>query len=252
MKSASHPSVNICGIAIDVLAKLMAVGSDDGDDDENHNLKNHQQQQHQNNNPSLGGLSNQLLPILQRRAITPHHFDARNNGRVSLVASDICGVNVHEFEIFRDTSLNDALVECFKSNAESYMASCTAAIEEFCTGSNASVQVSFHLEAALFCLGAVADDVLMMAAATAAAPQQNNNNGSHHHHHHAAASAYLVRCTAALAGKSQSLTSNPMTLVQACRFVQKVRGPTKRRSVVVVVLARAHNVGDSGKCSLLS
>jgi hypothetical protein len=173
MKSASHPSVNICGIALEVLSKLLS---------------------------SEIGLANQLLPILQRRAIAPHHFV---NGVPSLVASDICGVNFHEFEIFRETILKDSLVACWKPNEEYYFASCTAAIEEFCS-THASAQVSFHLEAALFCMGAVAEETM---AGT-------DGRSSH--------SAYLLRCTAALGGKPQSLTSNPLTLTQACHFVRKV------------------------------
>jgi hypothetical protein len=173
MKAASHPSVNICGIALEVLSKLVS---------------------------SEIGLANQLLPILQRRAIAPHRFV---NGVPSLVASDICGANFQEFEIFRETILTDSLVACWKPSEEYYFASCTAAIGEFCSR-NASAQVSFHLEAALFCMGAVAEETMAGTAGLS----------SH--------SAYLERCTAALGGKPQSLTSNPLTLTQACHFVRKV------------------------------
>jgi hypothetical protein len=184
LKSASHPSVNICAIALEVFAQL--VGTEIG-------------------------LVNQLLPVLQRRAITPHHFV---NGIPTLEASDTCGVNFHEFEIFRDTVLADCLVGCWKANPENYMASCTAAIEEFCFA-NSSPQVSFHLEAALFCVGAVADEAI-------------SERSSPH-------SACLERCTTALTGKPRSLTSNPLTLAQVCIFLQKVRPPGLKCAKLVFI-----------------
>lgn len=172
MKSASHPSVNICGIAIDVLRELVS---------------------------SENGMYNQLLPVLQRRAITPHHVV---NEVLSLEATDICGVNYHEFENFRATVLKDALITCMKGNEEHYMASCTAAIEEFCSAS-ASMQESFHLEAALYCMGAVSDEVI---AGAVASPH----------------SSALKACIIALAKKPESLMRNALSLSQANIFLRKV------------------------------
>lgn len=172
LKAASHPSINICGIAIDVLGELVS---------------------------SENGITNQLLPILQRRAITPHHFE---NSVLSLEASDICSVNYHEFENFRLTVLTDALIACFKCNEENYMTSCTAAIEEFCAATS-SVEVSFHLEAALYCIGAVSDKVL---------------GGSFASSHIAS----VKKCIKALSEKPSSLKENPLTLSQANIFLQKV------------------------------
>lgn len=173
IKSASHPSVNICGIAINVLGSLVS---------------------------SENGLSNQLLPVLQRRAITPHHF---TNGTLSLDASDICGVNYQEFENFRSTVLKTALISCLKCNEESYVASCTAAIEEFCS-TTSSIQVSFHLEAALYCIGAASDEVM-----------SSNDTVTH--------LASLKQCIKALSSKPSSLMENPLTLAQTNIFLQKVR-----------------------------
>lgn len=291
LKCASHPSIHICAIAIDVLAKLVAT-------------------------TESGFLAPQLLPVLQRRAITPHHFitttmtvntneviandsgdamdetssnnsstsnNSNNNNVIAgsnnesmttrtmeaevqipcIVAADICGVSFQEFENFRNTVLKDALLECWRSNPEHYMASCTTAIEEFCNDDNnhnntnagesesggsspASPQVSFHLEAALFCIGAVADDALMstssncsstssppLAAGRGAVSNRNNNDNNNIESDTAAGggggpssfqhSSYLERCTAAIATKPTSLTSNPLTLAQACKFLQKVR-----------------------------
>ena len=174
MKGAAHPSVNISGIALSVLAQVVRLDL------------------------SLGL---QLLPLLQRRAITPHHIIA---GAPYLAASDICGVNFHEFQIFRDTVLTDALAACYEGNSNNYMDSCTSAVEEFCSES-ASSQVSLHLEAALFCLAAVSDLAL----------SKTHGEVSSH-------GPQLERCTSALAAKPGSMMSNPLTLAQMCRFLRKV------------------------------
>lgn len=178
MKGAAHPSVNISGITLSVLADVVRVDV---------------------------GLGLQLLPLLQRRAITPHHIIS---GEPYLAASDICGVNFQEFEIFRDTVLTEALLSCYHGNSMNYMDSCTSAVEEFCS-ENASSQVSLHLEAALFCLAAVADLTLA-----------NTSSGGFPH------PSQLERCTTALAAKPGSMMSNPLTLAQMCRFLRKVGSPT--------------------------
>eukprot|EP00980_Cylindrotheca_fusiformis_P008551 scaffold1813_cov109-Cylindrotheca_fusiformis.AAC.9 len=168
MKSASHQSVNICGMAIDVLRGLAS---------------------------SENGLHSQILPVLQRRAITPHHAEHQV---FSLEATDICGVNYHEFENFRDTVLRDALIMCLQGDEKQYMASCTAAIEEFCTGSS-STKESFHLEAALFCMSAVAEKAMLASHCRAA----------------------LKCCIIALAKRPESLMGNALCLAQANTFLRK-------------------------------
>jgi hypothetical protein len=174
MKGAAHPSVNISGIALGVLPKVVGMDL---------------------------SLALQLLPLLQRRAITPHHVIA---GYPSLAASDICGVNFHEFHIFREAVLADALLACYDGDSINYMDSCTSAIEEFCSDS-ASSQVSLHLEAALFCLVTVADVALH---------RQPEGHFAH--------AAQLERCTSALAAKPASMMTNPLTLAQTCRFIRRV------------------------------
>lgn len=173
MKGAAHPSVNISGIALGVLADVARL------------------------DVTLGL---QLLPLLQRRAITPHHIIS---GEPYLAASDICGVNFHEFQIFRDTILKDALLASYEGNSMNYMDSCTSAVEEFCS-ENASSQVSLHLEAALFCLASVADLAL-----------RATENGAFRH------ASQLERCTSALAAKPSSMMTNPLTLSQMCQFLRK-------------------------------
>ena len=188
LKAATHPSVNICAISLSVLTTLI---------------------------PRDAGLSHRLLPTLQRRAITPHRFvpNASSPGSPpipTLTASDVCGVNVYEFQNFRESVLKEALVACGKDNGNNFMSSCTSAIEEFCASAAAS-KVSFHLEAALFCMTAVADDALGIT-------KENDNSAPTTFAH----ASQLERCTTALAAKPASLMSNPKTLSQLCQFLRKV------------------------------
>ena len=172
MKGAAHPSVNISGIALSVLARVATMDT---------------------------SLPPELLPLLQRRAITPHHIIS---GSPSLAASDICGVNVQEFHIFRNAVLKEALIACYEGDRDNYMDSCTSAVEEFCS-EGATSEVSLHLEAALFCLATVAEQVLA-------------GDGMNRH------SSQLERCTTALSNKPASLMVNPLTLAQMCQFIRKV------------------------------
>jgi len=170
LQAASHPSVNVCGIAIDVLRQFL---------------------------PAESGLDSQLLPILQRRAITPYHAA---NGVLTLEASDICSVDYIEFENFRSTVLTDALVGCLKQNGEQFLASCTNAVDEFCSAAP-SVHASFHLEAALFCIATVHSEV---ASSTLETP---------------AVAAAIQTCINALSKKPNSLMANSLTLVQANNLI---------------------------------
>lgn len=170
--AASHPSVNICGIALQALTRIM---------------------------PTVPSISKDLLPVLQRRAITPHHY---NSGVVSLVASDLCGVHFHEFQNFRESVLGDCLVVCWRQINGHYMDSCTSAVEEFCSDQS-SAEVSLQLEAALFCIEVIAGEALNSDTAFPYSEQ-------------------IKRCINALSRKPQSLTTNPLTLGRMCRFVRKV------------------------------
>lgn len=129
MKAAAHPAVHVCAISLPSLNRLVSV---------------------------IPALAEELLPILQRRAIIPHRL---RDCRLSLDASDLCGVNFHEFQNFRENVLVDALVACWKTYADQFMDSCTSAVEEFCSGTSLPVDVSLQLEAALFCLEKVATEV---------------------------------------------------------------------------------------------
>jgi hypothetical protein len=207
-KCASHPSVAICGIVLPVITPVLK---------------------------TQVGLATQWLPTLQRRAIIPHHpnstaiLSSSSNKQTEnsdgtyiplLAASDICYVEFEEFvDRFRETVLVEALNACYRIHSEYYLASCTAAIEEFCVGDVATEQTSFHLEAALFCLAVVSEQVLSgvlldsaRTGATSPTPGTKLNPNI---------SNYLLRCTVALAKKPKSL-NNPLTMAQACRFIRKV------------------------------
>jgi hypothetical protein len=192
-KCCAHSSVTICAMVLPVVTPILATEV---------------------------GLATQWLPLLQRRAIIPHHCIDMVNGQLSLLlAYETSQVGYEDFvEQFRATVLKDALVACYQIHPDYYLASCTAAIEEFCmvaqeeqavaaataassSSSSSEPQTSLHLEAALYCMAIVADVALSSEAAKVA--------------------EVLQRCTAALARKPKSL-SNPLTLKQACHFVRKV------------------------------
>jgi hypothetical protein len=172
LKGAAHPSVDVSGIALEALTEEVS---------------------------SETGLVHKLLPILQGRAITPHVFHNHQVPSIRLENQPDYG-GYDAFDHFRTTSLADCLKACFLAQPEVYMTSCVAAIEEFCRP-DASPNVSFHLEAALFCVGTVAE---------VAADSDMTE--------------YLEECNSALSRRGPSMDSNPLTLSQACRFVQKVRG----------------------------
>lgn len=171
LKAAAHPSTDVSGIALGALTEEVS---------------------------SETGLVHKLLPILQGRAIAPHCFDGKQVPSLRMENQSEFGV-FDSFDHFRTTSLADCLDACFKAMPEMYMTSCVAAIEEFCQP-DASPQVSFHLEAALFCIGIVSEAAV---------------------HHDM--TEYLMECTGALARRGPSLDTNPLTLAQACRFIAKVR-----------------------------
>ena len=111
-----------------------------------------------------------------------------------IVAADVCGVTFQEFENFCNTVLR-RMRYCNVGGIilKKYTASCKTAIEEFYSNSNtaaaddaaastsdgaaaafsSSPQVSFHLEVALFCIGAVADDAM-----TSTSPNCSMTKGS--------------------------------------------------------------------------
>lgn len=178
MKAGAHPFVHISSLAIEVLSKLLSLDA---------------------------SFPARLLPLLQHRAIIPYVL---NGPAPSLAASATSGVDFYEFENFRQNILVEALVACYEQNPSYYMDSCTSAVEEFCS-SSATVEVSFQLEAALFCLTAV--------AITVTGPSKKEGQGEGNHNDQ------LSRCTKALATKPAFLPANPLALAQLNRFLGMVR-----------------------------
>jgi hypothetical protein len=166
MKAASHPAVHVCAISLPVLNRVMDV---------------------------IPELAEELLPILQRRAIIPHRV---RDGHLSLDASDLCGVNFQEFQSFRENVLVDTLIACWKAYPIQFMDSCTSAVEEFCSGTSLPIDVSLQLEAALFCLEKVAGEVV-----------------NH---------SYIARVFSTLTARPQLTRVNPLTQLRMSRFFRTV------------------------------
>ena len=177
MKAGAHPHVYISSLAIEVLSQLLPL------------------------DPSFPC---RMLPLLQHRAIIPYVL----HGSLPSLGGAASGVDFTEFENFRQSVLSDALLACYEQNPKYYMDSCTSAVEEFCS-SNATVEVSFQLEAALFCLTTV--------AITVTRPSTRSGQGSGNHNEQ------LSRCTKALSTKPAFLPANPLALGQLNRFLAMVR-----------------------------
>lgn len=173
-KAAGHPSVNIAAIGLEVLVEAARNGflSPEG-----------------------------FLPSLQRRAIIPHQISP--NGMLSLSAYDVCGASFHEFMSFREHLLVDALLLCWGANVLTYLDSCAAAVEEFCTEQPTS-ELSLQLEAAIFCIETVAASSLDLGVPC---PYSD----------------HFKRCIVALRSLPTVLTSNPLTMSRFFLLLGKVR-----------------------------
>lgn len=173
LKGANHPYVNICALCLRPLTRLM---------------------------PLVSTLPLELLPVLQRRAIIPHHL---RGGKIDLDAFDQCGVTIHDFHNFRLDVLSDALFACWAKSNEHYMDSCTSAIEEFCC-TTSSIEVSLQAEAALFCIEQIYWDVT----------EESSEKFP--------ANTVMGRLVKALLTKPPSVMSNALTRETMCRLIRKV------------------------------
>jgi len=201
-KAASHPSMHVCGIVIEVLPLLIGPESD---------------------------LSIRLLPALQSKAIVPFSLVGLSQSGGS---QEDCGVDFHEFENFREHILSEALVACYRSSRVYFLRSCASAIEEFCNADH-TPHIPYQLEAALFCVGAVAMDAskrallanaspaAQAAAAKASSFRRGENQSLDIAEDSKRHSEQLARCTESLAKNPSSVTSNPFALAQMCRFIGK-------------------------------
>ncbi len=202
IKAVKHPSIHVCGIALEALSLILIPRSD---------------------------LAIQLLPMLQGKAIIPPVL-------VGLALQDQCDVDYNEFERFREHLLTEILVSCYTINRAYYVESCVSAIEEFCSASSIpNIQTAYQLEAALFCLGAVSIDATQRAllvlkspaaqeAAAKASKMRNNETfdvakiteDSKLHDEN------LARTMRTLCNTPEIALSNPLFLSQMCRFIGKV------------------------------
>jgi len=201
LKAASHSSLYVCGIALEAFQPLITSGSP---------------------------LAMRLLTTLQGKAIVPQSL-------VGMNLSAECPVDFPEFQRFREYQLSGALLACYMSNRSYYIESCASAVEEFCA-STANPQLPYQLEAALFCLSAVAMDaskwsllltlppIKRIAAAKAYASEYSDNsefNESMFVQDSKRHDEQLARCIRALAKVPTIALSNSLTLAQMCRFIGK-------------------------------
>ena len=161
MKAAVHPSVYICGTAIEALSQLT---------------------------PSSSELSTKLLPLLQGKAIIPFHLMSDNEG-------------LGEYINFRERVLADGLIGCYIGCNTFFLDSCTSAVQEFCEASP-SAHLPYQLEAALFCMVAVAEKATKTAKQSAFCTQ-------------------LETMLSALAKSPSATSSHPLVMMKACRFVNE-------------------------------
>jgi len=187
LKTAYHPSVNICGMTLSVIPSFCS---------------------------PTNSLAKELIPLLQRKAIIPHVIK-NDTGELSLLAADQYGTGVDEFLRFRDDVVADALATCWEFESEAYIDSCTSAIEEFCSvGANgdASTNLSFHLEAALFCVETLGGLLTSSASSESSAIPGKSPF---------AYANQFARCMAAVSQKTTSITTNPLTVTRLSLLLQR-------------------------------
>jgi len=140
---ASHRLLHICSVAISAFSSLTKLSTP---------------------------LAKRILQILQSRAIIPPNLVGFSSPQATY------DVDLEEFELFRENVLKDVLLSCYVTSRSYYIESCATAVEEFCTTSGLSKhkkinpQLSFQLEAALFCLSTVAEDACKRALLHGASP----------------------------------------------------------------------------------
>lgn len=202
LKAAAHPSVLVCGLALEALPLLI--------------LPRH-------------SLSENLLPILQQKVVYPLHL--LNETAMQNMDLDHGDTDFQEFNQFREDCVVDTLTKCYLNNPVFYLESCMVALERLCATNIPSSQSDvYQMEGVLFCLRAVSTDASKIAllvnagpaaqAAAARAFMSRRNcaiddieEDSKRHND------ILVRCVLALTKAPP--TSNPLVLSQMCQFIGK-------------------------------
>jgi len=187
-KAVSHPSVYVCSIAVEGLSVVVSKDQD---------------------------LATRLLPHLQQKAIIPIHLVSDDGG-------------LDDYMNFRERVLDNGLIACFTGAPSFYLQSCGAAIDEFCKHQANSQQLSFQLEAALYCMIAVS--VKASKDKQVLCPQ-------------------LEKMISLLTSSSIS-TSTPIVLARTCQFIgkySKTLSQTKvfeQASTFVVTLFNEQNIAQ--------
>lgn len=159
-KAVAHPSIYVCGIAVEALANVT---------------------------PASAELSTKLLPFLQGKAIIPFHLVDNDDG------------GLEDYINFRERVLTDGLAGCLAGCGVFFLQSCSSAIEEFCQA-NPSAHLPYQLEAALFCMVAVAPKAIKTLEKRDLCTQ-------------------LERIMSALSKKSSTITSHPLVIMKTCRLI---------------------------------
>lgn len=168
-KATAHPSIYVCGIALESLSVVASSNSQ---------------------------LSIRLLPLIQGKAIIPFHVITGKDGFLE------------DYTAFRERVLSDALIACYAGCGAFYLDSCASAIEEFCQiqpDTNPSEHLPYQLEAALFCMVAVADKV-----------RKNSREKE-------SSCIQLERIVVALTKDEFRTTKNPLAMAKMCRYINVVR-----------------------------
>ena len=130
LKIVEHPSIHVSGTILEILPRFF---------------------------PRKSQLVKDTIPLLQRKVIIPH-ITKSGSGETKAVAADNFGVSLDEFLKLREHRIADALRACWAYQSKAYLDSCSSAIIEFCSSRDGK-SLSFHLEAALFCLQVIGPDV---------------------------------------------------------------------------------------------
>ena len=173
-KATLHPSADVCGLSLEALANIA---------------------------PSNNDLSMRLLPLLQGKAIIPFYL-------ISGEQRDI-HEDLEDYMQFRERVLVEALKACYAGCGSFYLESCASAIEEFSMASS-SPHLPYQLEAALFCMVAVAERATKKFQEKSLAEKQS-------------ICSQLEIIVSALAKNNFSTTSNPLVMAKMCRFISEVR-----------------------------
>ena len=175
LKIAEHPSIHVSRTILEILPRFF---------------------------PRKSQLVKDSIPLLQRKVIIPH-IAKSGSGETKAVAVDNFGVSLDQFLKLREHGIADALRACWAFQSKVYIDSCSSAIIEFC-GSRDGKSLSFHLEAALFCMEVIGPVVQETKA-------------------HLSFEGHLLRCLKIASQPSSfPILDNPLTASRLCSLLRNV------------------------------